>query len=167
MNLPFEEYENNAVFSDCRKYRYALWRIWDNSKPSIMFIGLNPSSASENANDPTIRRVIAFAKKWGYGGVYMMNCFPFISTDPSVLKEFYDTPFHDVEDFENFRQLLEVSKKCKEIVFAWGNFEVVKERANSISKHFPEAKALIKNKDGSPRHPLYVSRNILPLKFNQ
>lgn len=158
---------NDAIFSDCRKYRYALWRIWDDSKPLIMFIGLNPSSANENDDDPTIRRVIGFAKLWGYGGIYMMNCFPLISTDPSLLIDFYDTSFHDVEDFENLKQLLEISRKTKEIVFAWGKFELGKSRGNLISKHFPNAICLMKNKDGSPRHPLYVNSYCSPILFNQ
>jgi len=65
--------ESGAEFSECRKYRYALWRIWDKSKPLVMFIGLNPSTANENVDDPTIRSVCRMTKNNGYGGVYMMN----------------------------------------------------------------------------------------------
>jgi hypothetical protein len=58
--------KTGAEFSKDRIHRYALYRIWDESKPLIMFIGLNPSTADENKDDPTIKRCVAFAKHWGY-----------------------------------------------------------------------------------------------------
>lgn len=76
---------DNAFFSSDRVHRIWLSRIWDEDKPRVMFIGLNPSTANETSNDPTIRRVQSMAKSWGYGGVYMMNLFTFISTDPKKL----------------------------------------------------------------------------------
>ncbi|HDR1569813.1 TPA: DUF1643 domain-containing protein, partial [Pasteurella multocida] len=79
------EMNNNAIFSDCGTYRYVLWRIWDTLLPRITFIGLNPSTADESNDDPTIRRCINFAKKWGYGGIYMVNLFAYRSTDKSVI----------------------------------------------------------------------------------
>ena len=74
--------KSGAIFSSCRKYRYALWRNWDESKPRPMIIGLNPSTADEKENDPTIVRCINFAKSWGYGGVYVANLFAFRATLP-------------------------------------------------------------------------------------
>ena len=78
----------DAVFSDCRKYRYALWRVWDESKPVAVFIGLNPSTADEVNDDPTVKRCVNFAQEWGYGGLCMANLFAFMATDPEVLKPF-------------------------------------------------------------------------------
>ena len=147
--------EKGAEFSEDRKYRYALWRIWDKTKPLVMFIGLNPSTANEDDNDPTIRSVERISKHNRFGGFYMMNCFPLVSTNPGVLHAFYDTPFHDIEDSENMRWLLDIKTKCSTVVFAWGNFDVAKERAKSISSYFKDAKALHINKNGSPKHPLY------------
>lgn len=151
---------NGAEFSPCRKYRYALWRIWDTEKPLIMFIGLNPSTADEHKPDPTITRVKGFAELWGYGGFYMMNCFPLVSTNPDVLKEFWESgnPYIQNQDTINRQKLKEVSNKCESVVFAWGAFPIVKEihRDKEFLQMFPNAKTLIKNKDGSPRHPLYV-----------
>lgn len=149
---------NGASFSKCMKYRYALWRIWDESKPLVMFIGLNPSTANQNTNDATINSVTRISKYNGYGGFYMMNCFPLVSTDPARLQEVYDC-LHETEDIENMKWLLEVSRKCKEVVFAWGNFKIVEQRANSISGYFKNAKALFINKNGSPKHPLYCKGN--------
>jgi hypothetical protein len=53
---------HGAVFSDDREYRYRLWRTWDVDKPTAAFVMLNPSTADETENDPTIRRCIGFAK---------------------------------------------------------------------------------------------------------
>ena len=147
--------EWGAVFSDNRKYRYSLRRIWDRNKPMIMFIGLNPSTANETTDDPTIRRVIRFAKDWGYGGVYMTNLFGIISSNPKILK----TDNNPIG--ENDIWLGNISKLCTEIVFAWGNFEEAIERGKEVTKMFPNAKVLGKNKNGSPKHPLYIKSNVI------
>ena len=78
--------KTDAIFSVCRKYRYALWRSWDESKPYVMIIGLNPSTADETKDDPTITRCINFAKSWGYGGVCVTNLFAYRATVPSDMK---------------------------------------------------------------------------------
>ena len=149
---------SGALFSECKKYRYVLWRIWDNSKPKVMFIGLNPSTANESSDDPTIRRVRTFAKTWGYGGVYMLNLFTYITAYPEELIT-CDDPLGLADYY-----LLEYAKKCEKIIFAWGNFKECKSRANEIIKMF-KGFALLKNKDGSPRHPLYVPNNIIPIEY--
>ncbi|WP_417651456.1 DUF1643 domain-containing protein, partial [Acinetobacter baumannii] len=59
--------EKGAIISDCNKYRYSLWRIWDKEKPIFTFVGLNPSTADREQDDRTIRRCINFAKSWGGG----------------------------------------------------------------------------------------------------
>lgn len=73
----------DAKFSECRKYRYALWRTWDETKPHVMIIGLNPSTADETKNDSTITKCINFAKSWDYGGLCMANLFAYRATKPS------------------------------------------------------------------------------------
>lgn len=159
--------ESNAEFSPCRKYRYVLWRIWDLNKPPVMFIGLNPSTANEIENDPTIRRVQSFGVNMGFGGVYMMNCFPLISTDPSALNAFKNTPFHEFEAKYNDSMLQAIGKQCGDVIFAWGSFEIVKlsGRDQELIKMFPNAKALMINKDGSPRHPLYIPGYTKPVIY--
>ena len=74
-----------ATFSPCRTWRYSLWRIWQPGKPYVVFIGLNPSTATEVEDDPTIRRCIRYAQDWDYGGLYMLNVFALRSTDPKAL----------------------------------------------------------------------------------
>lgn len=150
MNELFETNNTGAIFSDCGTYRYALWRIWDESKPFIMFIGLNPSTANANMDDPTIRRVKRFSVDWGYGGVYMMNLFALVSTYPEALKTCSDPVA------ENDKWLNEIKPKCKDVLFAWGNFDVFG-RDKTVSDMFPQAVCLGFNKNGSPKHPLYIS----------
>ena len=149
-----------ATFSQSRKYRFALWRIWDRKLPLVMFIGLNPSTANETNSDPTIRSVGRISKANGFGGFYMMNCFPLVSTDPKALKPFYlsANSFEQSQYSRNHEMLQSVSLKCHEVVFAWGNFPLVKELGIAekyLLNMFPNAKALSLNKNGSPKHPLY------------
>jgi hypothetical protein len=149
-----------AVFSDCRNYRYSLWRVWDNEKPLVAFIGLNPSTANETKNDPTIRRVVQFAQDWNFGGVCMLNLFAIVSADPSILKTHHD-PIKD-----NDASLVNIGGRCGAVVFAWGNFKEATERAKEIVRMFPKAICLGVNKNGTPKHPLYIARKTEPVYFS-
>lgn len=146
-----EEQDFGAEFSQCRKYRYALWRIWDRTKPLVMFIGLNPSTANEVDSDPTIRSVGRIAKANGFGGFYMMNCFPYVSTDPNELRDHGNTAEND----QWLRKVFAMGAHW--VVFAWGAFPVVRElgRDRELAAMFPDAMALHMNKNGTPKHPLY------------
>ena len=97
----FDDEDNGATFSACRKYRFELHRIWDNTKPLVAFIGLNPSTANEVNTDATIRRVISLAKSNNFGGIFMLNCFPYVSTNPDDLKDFGNTKENDECDVED------------------------------------------------------------------
>lgn len=152
-----------AQFSDDGKHRFILWRVWNEKLPKVMFIGLNPSRADAETNDPTINRVISFAKSWGYGGIYMANCFTFITPYPEELKEYaIDSEFTDTI-------LKHYAKQCKLIIFCWGTFKIVKEtgRDKQLMKIFPNAKVLKINIDISPRHPLYVPIGIMPIHYKK
>jgi hypothetical protein len=142
----------SAAFSKDRKYRYALWRTWNKDKPLVLFFGLNPSTAAEQNVDPTIRSVARIANFNGYGGFYMLNCFPYVSTDPDQLRDFGNTK-------ENDEWIGSISKICQDVVFAWGNFPIVPElgRDKELIKKFPKAYCLGKNANGSPKHPLFIS----------
>lgn len=155
----FNTHEAGAIFSPCRKYRYVLWREWDKTKPMVAFIGLNPSTANEVKNDPTIRKVTKFARTWGYGGVYMLNLFAYISPYPEDLKTCED-PLG-----ENDRWLDAYLAKSDKIIFSWGRFDVFG-RDKEIMERYPNAYCLIKNNNDTPRHPLYVPDNTEPILFN-
>lgn len=143
--------KSGAEFSVCRKYRYALWRIWDESKPLVMFIGLNPSTADEFKPDPTIKSVERIAHHNDFGGFYMMNCFAFVTANPEELE--FETN-NDTNDF----WLKKIAYECKSIVFAWGAFPVVSStgRLWEMKEMFgDEALTIGLNKNGSPKHPLF------------
>lgn len=151
-----------ALFSVDRKYRYALWRVWDSYKPLVMFIGLNPSTANELTNDATIRRLAGkkgFAKKFGYGGMVMTNLFGYISTKPEVLMQ--------VEDplGQNDLHLHTVRNLCEKVVFCWGNFSIAEARSKDVIAMFHDSWCLGKNANGTPKHPLYLKGGTKLVKF--
>lgn len=151
--------QSGASFSPCGEYRYKLWRIWNSSKPVVVFIGLNPSTANATTDDPTIRRVVGFAKRWGFGGVQMMNLFGIISSDPKVLIQ------HPRPIGENDRYLREAALDGLQVVFAWGSFKQIGERDKAVIAMFPNAICLKKSAKGKPWHPLYVASSIHPIVF--
>ena len=149
-----------AVFSPCETQRFLLWRIWEAEKPKVLFIGLNPSVANTTQDDPTTKRIRAHAKRLGFGGVYLGNCFPTIATDPKLL--------HSSGDWQNNRQwIMQAATLCEEVVFAWGRHPLVKElgRDRYFANLFPHAKQLGRNLDGSPKHPLYLPYSTVLERF--
>lgn len=146
---------NNAVFSECRNYRYELWRWWDESKSFVMFIGLNPSTANETNNDPTIRRCIGFAQKWGYGGLCMTNLFAIRTKDPKIMKRHLE-PI----GIDNDEHLIMISDKAGKIVAAWGIDGGYKNRDIEVISFIPNMYCLGITKHGFPKHPLFLSKDI-------
>ena len=143
--------DRSALFSDCRKYRYGLWRWWDTGKPPAMFIGLNPSTADETQDDPTIRRCVRFAKDWGYGGLCMANLFAFRATDPKVMKKALDP-----RGPENDRWLRHFASYAGVVVFAWGAHGTYMERYLAVPRMIENGNSLGHTKKGHPSHPLYL-----------
>jgi hypothetical protein len=90
----------------------------------------------------------------------MLNLFTYVSTDPNQLVTIQDFSEADL-------WLIIAGKLCDTVVFAWGNFEVAKDRAKQVSAMFPNARALHINKNGSPKHPLYCKDDSLLILFNQ
>lgn len=148
-----------AKFSKCGKYRYALWRTWDESKHHLLFIGLNPSTANATSDDPTIRRVKRFGLELGYGGVYMCNLFALISTDPNALLTHPD-PIGAMND----KYISKLHSMTDKTIFAWGSFPQAKERAKEITEKY-DGYALKINADGSPAHPLYLKKDLKPIPY--
>ena len=143
--------ESGALFSDDRQHRYRLWRIWDKTKPIVMFVGLNPSTANEVDNDPTIRCVRNICKQWGYGGFYMMNLYSVIASNPKYLESTKD-PVRD-----NDHHLEMVSRICKDVVFAWGNFKQSVGRSAVLETMFyNKAFCIMQHEKGYPVHPLWA-----------
>lgn len=161
-----EHSEPLARFSPCRTYRYELWRRWADG-PIVQFIGLNPSTADETQLDPTLRRVMRFAKDWGMGAFCMTNLFSFRATDPKVMRRAVMCP----QDDENDRTILEVAQRAKVVVCAWGAHGTHLGRATRVlEKLFREVDrekitCLKLNHDGSPAHPLYLRADLRPTRF--
>lgn len=157
--------ESTAVFSDCENYRYALQKIWNPVGQLLIFIMLNPSTATELVNDPTIERCERRARQWGFAGIQILNLFAFRATLPENMKKQSDPvgPRNDAFIIE----AIESAKdgKCK-IVCGWGTHGVHLSRDKEIYLMFNRAgldpSALKWTKDGHPQHPLYVSYNEMP-----
>ena len=152
----------DAKFTPCRKYRYVLYRIWDKTKPLVMFIGLNPSKADETKDDPTINRCLNFAKSWGYGGIYVTNLFAYRTNIPKIMKD-YDKPIGE----DNDKWINIISKSASLIIAAWGNDGVYLNRARVIEESISNLKCIKKNKSGEPSHPLYLKSSLKPIPFKQ
>src|SRR3989344_2064891 len=91
--------ESIVKYSDCEKYRYVLTRIWKSKGGRVLFIGLNPSTADELKNDPTVTRMVNFSKNWGFGSLTVCNLFAFRATVPKVMKAEND-PIGEENDYK-------------------------------------------------------------------
>jgi len=151
----------NATFSDCRKYRYALSRTWDGKKKTVLFIGLNPSTADENIDDPTIRRCINYAQNWGYGSLLMVNLFAYRATIPTELKNVKNPIGND-----NDLHITELLKKADLAVATWGNEGSLLNRDKDVKKIIPNLMCLKINKSGQPAHPLYQKKDLKLIKYS-
>jgi hypothetical protein len=157
--------QKSAVISACRCYRYELRRIWDARKRLLVACLLNPSTADDETDDPTLRELIYFAKLWGYGGLSVVNLNAFRAAHPSEMmaqttcvgpknSEFIDAAFafacHQGTPF----------------LVAWGNdgdhlgrdeWFIARARLHAVSLI-----CLGKNRDGSPKHPMSRGRHRIP-----
>ena len=149
-----------AMFSPCKRYRYMLWRSW-NTKPKLVWIMLNPSTADQRVDDPTIRRCISFAYNFGYGGIYILNLFAFRATSPKQMKMEAD-PVGP----ENDEWLLNYKKH--DILLAWGNHGKFMDRDQKALEILKGARlfCLKLTGDQQPAHPLYLSKSLIMIPFS-
>ena len=154
-----------ATFSPCKKYRYRLWRHWENAgKPMITWILLNPSTADEIVNDPTVERCERRARQMGYGGMELVNIFAFRSTDPVIMKQQEDPIGPD-----NDRAIIEAAQLSGLVVCAWGTHGAHLERGKKVAALLRHNGILLhcltETASGHPGHPLYVGYDVLPKPF--
>lgn len=153
----FDMETGTATFSDCRRYRYTLTRILGDG-PRVAFIGLNPSTADETVNDPTIRRLMGFAGRWQYGSMVMLNLFAWRATEPKDMKAAID-PVGPMNDLA----MMAAVKECKTVVACWGNHGAYRSRDYDVATLMHAiGKPLMcfgKSKTGQPKHPLYLASN--------
>lgn len=170
-----EMQNKHCEFSPCRSWRYTLWRTWPiedmligecsadtQAHRYLMVIGLNPSTADETKNDPTVARCINFAKRWGFGALCMTNLFGWRDTDPKKMKAAIEPIGAD-----NDHWLRKTAEGAGMVLAAWGKHgshlhrsQAVCELLNGIAMH-----ALRLNRDGSPEHPLYMPAATVPIAF--
>jgi hypothetical protein len=150
---------SGATFSKDRRYRYRLWRAWGDPELRCVFVGLNPSTADESNDDPTIRKCVGFAKRWGFGAVDVVNLFAFRSTEPMALLAAEDPVGRD-----NGYHLSLALKHAKRIVWAWGSHgtriqRLILSQAASVraTRRLCKVGTLGIAKDASPRHPLMLA----------
>ena len=151
---------SDAKFSKDRIYRYALWRIWDDRMPKLLFVGLNPSTADERNDDPTMRRCIRFSKDLGYGGFIMGNIFAYRSTDPKKLKT-----IKDPIGLRNNYWLKKLHKEAGMTIAAWGTHGKYLNRGEEVSELLDNLYCLRITKEGFPSHPLYLPSSLKPIKY--
>jgi hypothetical protein len=123
--------------------------------PGVLFIGLNPSTADETVNDPTIRRCMTFAKKFGGGRLIMANLFALRATDPYQMLE-HPEPIGP----DNDHWLRRLAREAGITIAAWGVHGQFRGRAEAVRALLPsQLFALGLTKEGHPRHPLYLPGN--------
>jgi hypothetical protein len=154
--------ETGARFSVDRRYRYALWRVWDRSRGICNFLLLNPSIADEVTNDPTSVRCERRARRWGFGGLIVTNLFALCATDPAGLRRVAD-PIGP----ENDAAILEAARGAGLVLCAWGNYGAYLDRAAAVRALLAglgvTAYGLALTKRGEPAHPLYLGYDRPPV----
>lgn len=157
--------ENDAVISDCGKYRYLLRRTWDHKKPRALLIMLNPSTADANADDATIRSCVRLLRGLGYGSMEVVNVFGYRATNPDELAKQID-PIGP----NNHRSIEAAILRCDVAICAWGAYppasQYATEPLNIVRSHRPVVYCFGKTKAGAPKHPLYIKSGT-PLEIFQ
>lgn len=152
---------STAIYSDCEAYRYSLTRTWDFTNGHVLFIMLNPSTATEIQNDPTVERCERRARTLGFGAFTVTNIFAYRATDPRDMRRAAD-PIGP----QNNTAILTAAKTADSIICAWGTH-------GEHLKRGPEMETLLRkqskplyhlglSKAGHPKHPLYIAYVVQP-----
>ncbi len=151
-----DEIYRKAKISECGKYRYELTRMWDlGSEQVICWVMLNPSTADDKVDDPTIRRCMGFSRRLGFNHMQVVNLFGFRTTKP---EELLDAPDPTRDNQVHLRCSVQASEM---VVVAWGILSqrlalMAQPSVAEIRSTGVPLKCLGRTKAGYPRHPLYV-----------
>jgi len=144
----------DAYFSPDRVYRYWLIRVWDDSLPVNCTCGVNPSTADEKVNDPTIRKDIGFSERQGFGGLLKVNVSAYRSTDPRPARSHSIGEYNYPVDIRAYYELF----GCTQFIACWGrNGRYLQPHVDALLQEFPDAVCFGRNSDGTPRHTLMLS----------
>lgn len=158
----------DACFSPCGFYRYTLERGWPGGTGLLPFLLLNPSKATATEPDNTVTRCVGYAQDWGFNGLYILNLFAWMDTNPrGLLKAIAER--HNPVGLDNDTYLREVLRRCAGgiVVVGWGSHPFLKSilpaRAKAVLAMIREMgitpMCLGVNADGMPGHPLYLPKN--------
>jgi hypothetical protein len=155
---------STAVYSDDERYRYLLTRTWAPG-PKALFIMLNPSTATEYQNDPTVERCERRARALGFGAFRVTNIFAFRATDPKVMRAQPD-PIGPAND----TAILDSVPWADQVICAWGSHGAHLARGQDITaKLRASAKPLYHlglTQAGAPKHPLYIGYTVQPMLWD-
>lgn len=147
---------STAVYSDCERYRYSLTRTWDDAGSRVHFVMLNPSTATEVQNDPTVERCERRARALGHGAFRVTNIFAWRDTDPRKMRKAAD-PVGPAND----AAILEATEWADATICAWGTHGEHLGRGPQVAAMLQETGAplfhLGLSKAGHPKHPLYIA----------
>jgi len=153
--------QSEAVYSDCLQYRYRLARVWHASGKRMAFVMLNPSTATEVQNDPTVERCERRARAMGYGAFQVVNIFAYRATDPTDMRRAAD-PIGP----ENDAAILQAAQWADDIICAWGSHGDHLGRGADVERNLRAAGFALHHlgltKNGAPKHPLYISYGVGP-----
>jgi len=164
MPFPFEKL-TGAVFDEKRIYRYVLWRVLKEKGGAILWICLNPSTADEDVDDPTVRRIVDYSKRWGYANCVIANLFAFRATDPKAMKA-----AEDPVGPENMAWLKRLRGQAVTCVAAWGHNGCHRRTGRATLKELlplGPIHCLGMTKAGHPMHPLYLAKTCKPRLFGR
>lgn len=147
--------KKSAKLSACKKYRYTLSRQWDENLPTLICVGLNPSTADHKVDDPTIKRCIQYAQSWNYGSLLMLNLFAYRATEPKTLL-LVDDPIGKRNNYYLKKNLDPTTK----VLLMWGNWGSIQNRNKQVLKMIENPFCLHVNKSGEPAHPLYLKKDL-------
>lgn len=150
-----------ALFSEDRRYRYLLWRQWSGVERLVLFVALNPSTADERDDDPTIRRCRGYAQAWKASGFIVANLFAYRATRPVDLLAAPDPVGRDNDSWLHLASLLSAMT-----IACWGNHGRHLDRSTSVLRLLSQVAVLRVNRTGEPCHPLYLPQDLMPIEFN-
>ena len=153
-----------AEYSDCEQYRYTLTRVWDPEGRRALFIMLNPSTATELQNDPTVERCERRARALGFGSFRVLNIFAWRATDPRDMRRAKD-PVGAAND----AAILAGLDWADQVICAWGTHGAHLDRGPGVERLLRGAGAdlfhLGLSKAGHPKHPLYIGYQVQPMPW--
>ena len=147
---------STAVYSDCERYRYLLTRVWEPAGRKALFIMLNPSTATEVQNDPTVERCERRARTLGFGGFRVTNIFAWRDTDPKKMRAAAE-PI----GAENDVMIAQSCDWADQIIAAWGAHGEHLQRGVAMEALLRDMELPVFHlgltKAGHPKHPLYIA----------